>query len=231
VSTAAREDAPRPEQLPVFFGDDLTRIHDVIEWVHAAVRKTHWEPERVRDRYLRRSLAEILSDGDTLVVGPCPDRTAIATVLLHHHEIPFELVIHERQIAGYGPPTVHMALEFDTPEGGHWCDFGFRETRFMAGRYDFDQSIEETIQITRFASADFDPFALSLEQAFELIAPQQAQLEAKVGWFCSQLETVTPEMLEERIAYEPDQSVYWNAIGTDHDAPSPSPSPGKPAPR
>jgi hypothetical protein len=209
MNASVGSDTLQPEQLPVFYGDRLTRVHQIIDWVHTAVMKTVWGPDRIRDSYLNRSATEILADGDTLAMGPCPDRTAIAAAALTHNGVPYQVVVHERQIAGYGPPTIHVAIELDADRGEFWCDFGFRETRFMRGRYFFNEEIEKTIQIARFGSQDFDPFSLTLPKVLEIVSPQQTEREEKVEWFCTQMETVTPEILRDQIAYEPHHSVYW----------------------
>jgi hypothetical protein len=201
--------------FPRFYGDRLTCVQHTIDWVHEAVRKTIWSPERLRDRLMLRTPAEILADGDTFVMGPCVDRTGIAALLLSHHEIPYTVVAHERVIYGYGPPTMHLAVELEAEEGDYWFDFRWWETRFLKGKYEFNRLIEETIEINRFRSRDFDPFSLDIAQAMAAASPRRFDRSAKIEWYCSQLDVVRPEMLREQLVYDPRHSRYG-----DHRPPS-----------
>src|SRR5262249_4846638 len=146
--------------------------------------------------------------GDTFVLGPCPERTAVAALVLTANEIPYTIVVHERQVAGYGPPTAHIAVEIEHEGEPYWFDFGWRETRFLRGRYVYKADIEETIQLLRSAWSYFDAGNMTSEQAFEIVPPRRIEMDEKLAWYCSQLSTITDDLLQERLVFDPRFSVY-----------------------
>jgi len=196
------------EALPRFWGRPLDVVCHVIDWVHAAVVKRAWDDDRIRSRYLQRTVPEILADGDTLVLGPCPDRTFVAASILRAHDIPFQVVFHERHVAAYGPPTAHIAIEITDGARPYWFDFGYRESRFLTGTYFYKPELEETIQIVRFPSGNIDLFALRVEDVFRLVSPRRINMDLKLDWYCDQMRGFNPELLEDHVIYDQAYSVY-----------------------
>jgi hypothetical protein len=176
--------------------------------VHRTLPKRAWSDERIRSRYLQRSVVEILTDGDSFVLGPCPERTFVAAAVLTHHRVPYQIVYHERHIAAYGPPTAHIAVEIEHDGKPFWFDFGYRETRFLPGTYFYKPEIEETIQILRFPSSLFDPLTLSADDVFRLVSPQRIEMRDKLDWYCAQMRGMNPELLQEHLIYNLDYSLY-----------------------
>lgn len=206
---SAASAAPDPSSLPLFHGNGPSVAQATIDWVHRHVKKAAWNGDRLRECFMQRDAAQILEDGDTLAVGPCTDRTAIAALVLRFNEVPFDVVVHERKVWGYGPTaTIHMAIELTDVNPRCWFDFHAHDTRFLPGTYTYRSDLEETIQLRRFHGGDFDPFALTMKQVFEVISPRQLNHAERIEALCQDLETITPEMLEDRIVYDPSHSVY-----------------------
>ncbi|WP_434444257.1 hypothetical protein [Lentzea sp. E54] len=194
--------------LPVFCGSQLDVALAVVDFVHDSVRKTVWPADRIRESYLRRSVSEILADGDTMVFGPCPDRTFVASCLLGAHGIDHVLIYHERRVPGYGPSTAHLALETTLDGTGFMMDFGTRESRLIPGGYHFTEELEETIALKRIPLRSFDPDGVAPYQLLQHVVSDKIDPELKLDWYAKQSRNFRPDALRDRLALDQRYSVY-----------------------
>lgn len=199
------------DDLPVFYGPPIAKVHSAIEWIHSRIKKTVWDVERLRKNYMRRTPAEILNDGDTLAIAPCPDRTVIAALLLRHNAVPFNLILHESesQETGLEPPTIHLAVEIENRAERYWFDFFALETRFVQGSYSFrgDRAVN-TLQLTRLRGSDFDPFTLTRADIGQLISLEKTTFDSTLDWLCRAQSMTTSRMQLDFVAYDLSDSVY-----------------------
>lgn len=209
-SAASYPTAPTRTELPAAWGGATDVVVHLMDWVHRRVRKTAPDERWVRERYLKRSALEILSEGTTLSLGPCPERTIVASTALSMRGIRHQVVFHERQVLGTGPPSLHMAIELDTDSGPYWFDFGAWESKFFPGRYTFRANIERTISVTRI----WAPFSEELlhtrpDELLGLVASQESDLEQKTQWYIDkELSYIRPEHLKDRIIFSKEASHY-----------------------
>ncbi|MCR3752080.1 hypothetical protein LX88_006074 [Lentzea californiensis] len=194
--------------LPMFCGSQLDVALAVVDFVHDSVRKTVWDADRIRESYLRRSVSEILADGDTMVFGPCPDRTFVASCLLGTHGVDHVLVYHERRVPGYGPSTAHLALEMTLNGTGFMMDFGTRESRLIPGGYHFTEELEETIALKRIPLRSFDPDGVAPYQLLQHVVSDKIDPELKLDWYVKQSRNFRPDALRDRVALDQRYSVY-----------------------
>jgi hypothetical protein len=198
-----------PVVLPALWGPTTSAVLYLMEWVHRHVRKIAPDETWLRTRYLKRTLLELLAEGTTFCLGPCPERTLVASAALSLSDIPHELVLHERQVPGTGPPIVHMAIELDTEQGPHWFDFGMWESKFFPGAYTFRKDIERTIGVQRvrlpharhLLDATFDDLSSMLPR-------RESERDAKVDWYVPDLDHIDPRMLEEYLIFTEAASRY-----------------------
>lgn len=196
--------------LPVFYGSPVSRVHAVLDWVHSRVQKTVWDTQRLQKRFMRRTPEEILSEGDTLAMAPCVDRTVIAALALRWNEVPFNVVVHECEIVGFWrPTTVHLAVEIEEDARPYWFDFNAYETRFLEGSYTFRPDVViKTLQLMRLRGLDYDPFTLSLEEVLALVTPKRADFSETIDWFCEGQAMLNPHVRIDRMVYDVADSVY-----------------------
>jgi hypothetical protein len=196
--------------LPAVWGESTDLLVHLMEWVHRRVRKIAPDEQWVRERYMKRSALELLSEGTTLSLGPCPERTLVASTALSLWGVQHQVVFHERQILGTGPPTVHMVIEVDTDSGPYWLSFGAWESKLLAGEYSFREDIERTISLRRIQA----PFSEELLRArpddlLDLVQTREADRQKKTQWYIDkELRHIRPEHLEERIIFSKEASRY-----------------------
>ncbi len=196
------------ERLPKFYGSPLQIALNIFDFIHIHTKKTVWNIERIRERYTRRDVSEVLNDGDVLAFGPCPDRTQVAAAILYRNNIPFTVVYHERRVPGYGPSTAHFAVEMSLDGQDYMMDFGSRESRFIHGTYFYKQEIEETIALKRFECTNIDIFEIPIEQLMQAVSPRKMNMEQKFDWYERQIKNYNPEILKDRLTYDMKYSVY-----------------------
>jgi hypothetical protein len=196
-------------QLPRFYSSPLNIVHHTIDYIHRHVVKSPWDEQRLRTRFVQRSVQEILQDGDAFVFGPCPARTLVAIAILNHNNIPHQIVYHERKIIGGGPPTAHFALEIIDQGLTYMFDFGYRETRFLKGPYFYHQEFEETIKLVRFQGQAFDVLNMPTEAIKNLIiAPERINMTETFDWYCQKMLDFDERLLRDRIIYDMQYSHY-----------------------
>ncbi|MEU1626519.1 hypothetical protein ABZ746_14560 [Streptomyces sp. NPDC020096] len=228
--------APEPAiELPALWGRSPDMVLHLIEWVHRRIRKIEPDERWLRERYLRRTVLEVLAEGTTFCLGPCPERTMAASVVLSMRGIGHRLVAHERQVFGTGPPLVHLALELDTDDGPHWLDFSMWETKFCRGTYTFRKDIERTIMLQRF---DPPPARQLLhcrpEDLAHLVNSKESDRVSKVEWYMGDLGHIDPRLMEEHLIFSPEASRYERRrVAPRNWSPRPSPPAAvpRPAPR
>jgi hypothetical protein len=198
-----------PIEVPALWGRSPDLVLHVIDWVHRHVRKIEPDGRWLRERYLRRTVLEVLAEGTTFCLGPCPERTLAASVVLSLNGIGHRLVAHERQVPGTGPPLVHMALELDTDDGPYWLDFAMWETKFCRGTYTFRKEIERTIGLQR---VELPPAAelqhLRIEDLAQRVDTRESDRESKVDWYLGDLGHIDPRLKEEYLVLSPEASRY-----------------------
>ena len=74
-----------PEHLPLYYGQPLDVVQHIFDFVHEAIVKTAWSDERIRTRYGRRTVREILADGDTFALAHRDHKVAARTAILRQH--------------------------------------------------------------------------------------------------------------------------------------------------
>ena len=122
---------PPPKDLPSFGGPRLTMLEALMGWVHAKVVRTLPDEAWIRQKFLRRSIREVLDDGFTLAYAPCVDRTLVTSAVLGTLGIEPYIILHDG-ING----TWHLILEVQAEDGSWiWADYGNRESRLFEGRY------------------------------------------------------------------------------------------------
>ncbi|MGW8375225.1 hypothetical protein [Streptomyces sp. ODS28] len=198
-----------PVRMPALWGRSTDMVLGLIDWVHAHVRKVEPDEQWLKERYVRRSVLEILAEGTTFCLGPCPERTVVASAVLSLNGVGHRLVAHERHVPGTGPPIVHMALELDLDEGPFWLDFTMWETKFIPGAYTFRKDIERTIGLTRIQLPPGDLLLHAKpDDLAHLVPRKESQREAKVEWYVPDLGHIDPRLLEEYVIFSPEASRY-----------------------
>jgi len=220
-----------PADLPPVWGRASDVVLYLIEWVHQRVRKIVPDERWLRERYMRRSVLEMLAEGTTLCIGPCPERTLVAAAALSLRGMPYRIVVHERQILGGGPPTVHFAIEIDDDGSPFWFDFGSWESRFYPGTYTYRANIERNIMLRRFEL----PFSEQLlgvraDQMMHMAQTREVSLERKLDWYLGELDHMHPVQMEDHIVFTDAASHYRpRPLSTPGATPSATPS-GTPGP-
>jgi hypothetical protein len=195
--------------LPALWGRTSDAVLQLIEWVHEHVRKIEPDEQWLRSRYLRRSVLEILEEGNTFCLGPCPERTLVASAALSLNGIEHELVLHEREVPGTGPPIVHMAIELETERGLSWFDFGMWESKFFRGGYSFRADIERTIGVQRVRLPPGEwLWKAKPDELSALLPRRESERDPKVDWYVGDLGHIDPRMLEEYLIFSPAASRY-----------------------
>lgn len=216
--------------LPALWGRTSDVVLQVIEWVHEHVRKIEPDEQWLRSRFLRRSVLEILDEGNTFCLGPCPERTLVASAALSLNDIEHELVLHEREVPGTGPPIVHMAIELETEQGRSWFDFGMWESKFFHGAYSFRADIERTIGVQRVRLPPAEWLCAARPEDLSALLPRrESERDPKVEWYVGDLGHIDPRMLDEYLIFSPAASRYERryvaprpapaALGNQADAP------------
>ncbi|MEU6394518.1 hypothetical protein [Streptomyces sp. NPDC046939] len=198
-----------PVVLPALWGRTTDLVVHLIEWVQHRVRKIAPDERWLRERYMHRSVLEVLAEGTTFCWAPCPERTFVASAVLNQHEVPHRLVLHERQVPGAGPPSTHMAVELDIARQTYWFDFSRWESKFCTGPYAFRADIERTIRVQRI-ELPFGPELLGVrpDDLVHLVEPGESDPEAKIDWFVGDLAHMDPRVLEERLIFSNAASRY-----------------------
>ncbi len=182
----------------------------MVDFIHQSVVKSVWEPERIRAEYARRTVRQVLADGDTLAFGPCPDRTMVACAILDRHGVRPVVVYHERRVPGFGPSTAHLAMEVSVAGGDYMMDFGSNESRLYRGGYTYNPDIEETIRLTRVelstGAADLDTLTPSALMAS--VATERIQVDQKFDYYEKQANRFRGHVPEERLALDAEFSIY-----------------------
>jgi hypothetical protein len=210
-----------PVELPAVWGRTTDTVLYLIEWVHRRVRKITPDERWLRERYMRRSVLEVLAEGTTFGWAPCLERTFVASSALAKNGIPHRFVMHERQVPGAGPAATHMAIELELDQGPYWIDFSRWETKFCAGTYTFRKEIERTIKVER-VELPFGPALLSIrpEDLGRLIRYNGSEAELKMEWFVGDLSIIDERVLEERIIFSNAASRYERAPARARNAPA-----------
>ncbi|MEU4802867.1 hypothetical protein [Actinosynnema sp. NPDC023587] len=196
--------------LPTLCGTGSDVLIGVVDFIHQAVVKSVWTPERIRRVYARRTVRQILADGDTLAFGPCPDRTLVACAILHRHGIRPVVVYHERRVPGFGPSTAHLALEVEVGGADYTVDFGSHETRLVPGGYTYDPAIEETILLKRLeipVGADALT-TITPGEVMAAVATERIQVDRKFEYYEKQAERYRGRVPEERLALDVKHSIH-----------------------
>ncbi|MFH8748015.1 hypothetical protein ACH4GK_30795 [Streptomyces rimosus] len=207
-------------EVPALWGRPTDAVAHLMDWVHQHVRKALPDERWMRTRFLKRSVPDILAEGTTYCLRPCAERTLVAATVLSLHGFRHRIVTHERRLAGLGPPSGHLAIEFDTEHGPYWFDFGTWESKFFAGTYTFRQEIGRTTAVKRVRS----PFGQdTLHTAFCDLMPllpsrvTAADLEQGKEWFIrKELPHARPRHLSDRIVFSKEASRYtprWQRLG------------------
>jgi hypothetical protein len=195
--------------FPALWGRERDMVLFLIEWVHRQVRKIAPDEKWLRERYMRRSVLEVLAEGTTFCWAPCPERTFVASSVLAAHGLRHRLVLHERQVQGAGPPAAHMAIELELDGETHWFDFSRWESKFYAGAYAFRTDIERTISLQR-VDMPFgeEMLATSPSDLARLVTLKETDWDSKVEWFVGDLAAIDDRVLEDRIIFSNAASRY-----------------------
>ena len=196
--------------MPALWGRSPDMVLSMIEWIHRSVRKIIPDEQWMRERYLRRTMLELLAEGTTFCWAPCPERTFVAASVLGLYGVPYRLVVHERQVPGAGPPSVHMAIELDLDGKPYWFDFSRWESKFFAGTYTFRTDIERTLGINRI-EVPFSRELLNSKPGELMNIVGDTKWAEKVDWFVGDLPHIDPQVVEERIIFSADASRYEKA--------------------
>ncbi|MEU0545078.1 hypothetical protein ABZ319_34915 [Nocardia sp. NPDC005978] len=208
MSELARMSASEDDLLnsfPLFCGSDRNVAMSVFEFVHGFLTKRTWSAERIRLHYGRRTVVDILEDGDVLAVAPCPDRTLVAAAMLIRNGIEPVVVYHERRALGFGPSTAHLAMELTLDGLPFMADFGSRESRFMRGTYEPNSDIEATVQIVRFSTAalELDLGAVSPSLLFGALASEHIDTESYLAYLIREsAKFPVGHIISERMAFD-----------------------------
>ncbi|GGK75449.1 hypothetical protein [Mangrovihabitans endophyticus] len=195
--------------LPPMWGSVGDTVLSLIEWVHTHVRKVEADAAWLRTRYLRRSVLEILAEGTTFCLGPCPERTLVASAALSLYGVRHRIVLHERHVHGTGPPLVHMAIEVETEYGLHHVDFSMWETKYFRGEYRFRADIERTIGLTRIQLPAAHLLLGATPDALATLVPRrESERDAKVEWYLGDLGHIDPRLLDEHLIFTDAASRY-----------------------
>jgi hypothetical protein len=198
-------------RIPTFCGTEANLLLSVVDFIHQSVPKTVWEAERLRKVFGNRTVPMILSDGDAMAFGPCPDRTLVATAVLQRHGVQSTVVYHERRVPGFTPSTAHIAMEISL-DGHSWMmDFGSRETRLIEGEYYFNPEIEETLSLERFdlLGMGIDLMSVTPNQLFGMVATENIDMDSKFDYYEKQSHRYSGQILEDRLALDKTHSVYY----------------------
>ncbi|MFP4118880.1 MAG: hypothetical protein ACLFTH_02385 [Candidatus Woesearchaeota archaeon] len=103
---------------------DLSEL--LVSWVDENVKRTRWDDEKVERDFARRSVYEILADGTTFYMNPCPDFASVALYGLYYlssEGVKNPQLIAVPEINGYGVPSVHFHDRFEYDDTPYIMDF------------------------------------------------------------------------------------------------------------
>jgi hypothetical protein len=183
------------DQLPRFSGSRLEVTEQIMMAVHELVARILPDEQWIREKYLRRSIGEILADGFTLAHGPCLDRTLVTAALLGAHGIYSYLLIQEMPSG-----RAHVIQEVQLEDGTWiWFDYAKDETRLISGRYRYARIPGREPRFIRIGAPKFSEriwrqrphvgliggMAMSLSARCELFREAQADLvdQLRLGTF------------------------------------------------
>ncbi|CAJ61235.1 MULTISPECIES: hypothetical protein [Frankia] len=202
---------PSPVELPALWGRPLDMALHIIEWVHRHVRKAEVDERWLRERFLRRTPAEILSEGITFGVRPCPERTVVASTALCVNDIPHTVVAHEFQSSKTEPPLLHFAIELDTDDGSYFFDFGW-ETMFIRGSYTVGEGPKRMIGLQRIPMPPGSgPLLLNARplELLHLVSSKEFDVDEMIDRQVADLgRGISPRLLEERLIFNHAASMF-----------------------
>ncbi len=113
-------------------GIDLGTISDKMyflsEWVLANVKRVAWSNDKIEKCYGRRSVEQILYEGETCYMGPCPDLTAVAIAAMNKYGLNPEIAVEKLEEPGFDFPRFHFASEFMHDGQRYFLDFNTGKT-------------------------------------------------------------------------------------------------------
>lgn len=201
---------PAPPDVPAFSGPRAEILGLTMEWVHENVRRSLPDPTWIRERFLRRTIAEVVTDGFTLAYAPCVDRSLVTAAILGEHGIEMYVVLHD---APNG--TWHLIMEVPLEDGSWlWGDYGTHESRLYPGRYRYGQLEDRIPRLLRMKGPKPGPRAWDSRPPLRFLAGMGVDLGGRFGRFTGELQgyrdSVDTEAfsLTDTLIRNPDDSIY-----------------------
>jgi hypothetical protein len=114
---------------------DTSFAKSLASGIYEDVRKTRWNPHKLRAKYANRSGEEVLTDGETFYMGTCPDLTLATAFRLQEQDEPYTLAVEVFEpTASFQLVRPHLAL--DLPKRNRNIDFTrLNQIRISTGQY------------------------------------------------------------------------------------------------
>jgi hypothetical protein len=127
--------------------------------VNEKVKRTYWTNEQIDKWFGRRSAKEILDNGTTCFMNPCPDLTFVSAYLMSSNNIEHNIVIEEHLPTKEFPfNRLHFALEFQDKDKKYSLNYKkCNEVHISGGNYNGREDIPQA-GIIRISGADINPY-------------------------------------------------------------------------
>lgn len=163
--------------------DKLNQAIDyTIKFVNNNVKKKEWTNEEIDEKLGRRSIKQIIQDGDTCYMASCLDTSLVAMVVLSAKGMDPVFLRQDLVTETYQTPRIHFAIEFDYKGHPFFLDFNSGNTVFFRmGKYqNLDDRVKQT-GIERFKSSSIDlqePAYIALNYDMDLIQPAIEEMKS-----------------------------------------------------
>jgi hypothetical protein len=199
-----------PATLPAFAGARQAVLEQTVAWVHSHVVRALPDEEWIRQRFLQRTVGEIISDGFTLAYMPCLERCLVTAAILGHHGIDTYFVLHD-QPGGLW----HFAIELRLESGAWvWADYSSRESRLFDGPYRYFEKPDSIPRFMRIMGPRRSPDIWRSRPPLRFLAGIGVSLSSRYTRFCEMRESYLEKFrsgeyqLSDHLVRDPADSVY-----------------------
>lgn len=142
-----------PNGVPGLRGSRVQILEETIKWVHRRVARALPDETWIRQRFLRRTLGEVVHDGFTLANASCIDRTLVTTAILARHSVDSFIIV-----SNWPSGRLHLTIELEREDGSWvWADYGSNESRLFEGRFWYARVPGNVPQLARMRSPRYTP--------------------------------------------------------------------------
>lgn len=139
--------------------DIINLAKEIVFEVNKKVRRVYWTNEQLDKWFGRRSAKEILDNGTTCFMNPCPDLTFVSAYLMSSNNIKHNIVVEEHFPTKEFPfNRLHFALEFQSKDKRYSLNYKkCNEVYISGGDYNGREDIPQAGMI-RISGENLNPY-------------------------------------------------------------------------